>query len=62
MNYKIKDVNELFKRRYKLMNIGLEFSSKKKQLFITFLSSEDRDLFYNALHKKVTHHTCVTAE
>jgi hypothetical protein len=62
MNYKIKEFSELFKRRYKLMNIGLEFTSDKKQLFITFMNSEDRDMLYNALHKNVNHQKCVTAD
>jgi len=25
VNFKLKEINQLFKRRYKLMNIGLEF-------------------------------------
>lgn len=48
INFKIKDINELFKRRYKLMNIGLEFLTKKhkKNLYVAFSNTEDRDNFY----------------
>lgn len=53
INYKLKDVRELFKRRYKLMNIGLEFlldpSLKKTGLYLTFSTVFERDTFYDAM-------------
>lgn len=62
LNYKIKDVVELFIRRYKLLNIGLELrTSKNKTLYVIFHNTEDRDTFYSTLKKEVDK-SCVTAE
>ena len=62
VNFKVKDINQLFKRRYKLMNIGLEFKTKDdKRMYIAFQSIEERDLFYNGLSELVPE-TCMTAE
>lgn len=35
------------------MNIGLEFTTKKKQLYATFYSEEERDQFYSCLFKQI---------
>ena len=63
VNFKLKKVVELFKRRYKLMNIGLEFrvSSTMKTMYIAFVNTEERDLFYNAM-KELVADSCVTAD
>jgi hypothetical protein len=50
INFKLKDITELFKRRYKLMNIALEFLTKKnKNLYVAFQNTEERDQFYKAM-------------
>ena len=37
INFKLKDIKELFKRRFKLMNIGMEFiTNKMKCLYVAF--------------------------
>jgi factor associated with neutral sphingomyelinase activation len=62
MNYKIKDIRELFVRRYKLLNIGLELmTAKGKSLYVIFLTTEERDQFYQELRRLVSG-DCVTAE
>jgi len=62
VNYKVKDVAELFVRRYKLLNIGLELmTAKGKSLYVIFLNTEERDQFYQELRKLVPD-SCVTAE
>jgi len=42
LNFKFKEMKELFKRRYRLMDLGLEFTTKrgekKKNLYIAFHS------------------------
>ena len=50
INFKLKEITELFKRRYKLMNIGLELVTKKqKNLYVAFSNTEERDTFYAAI-------------
>jgi hypothetical protein len=52
INFKLKDINELFKRRYKLLNIALEFrvaGLQQKTCYLAFQSSEERDTFYEAM-------------
>lgn len=63
VNFKLKEITQLFKRRYKLMNIGLEFRVKdqEKTMYITFTDSEERDALYDAMRGLVTE-GCVTAE
>ena len=62
INFKLKNVSELFKRRYKLLNIGLEIiTNKKKNLYLTFLHTDDRDLFYKSMMDYVEP-SCITAE
>ena len=49
-------------RRYKLLNIGLEFvTSKKESFYVTFSTKEERDLFYEVL-RKLVRDDCVTTE
>lgn len=63
VNFKLKEIRQLFKRRYKLMNIGLEFrvQDQEKTMYITFTNSEERDALYDAMRGLVTE-GCVTAE
>lgn len=63
VNFKLKEVSELFKRRYKLMNIGLEFrvGHSQKTMYVAFTTIEERDAFYDAMRAMVGE-TCVTAE
>jgi factor associated with neutral sphingomyelinase activation len=62
INYNLKDVCELFKRRYKLLNIGLEFITKKqKSMYLAFTNTDDRDAFYSAM-KQYVDDSCITAE
>lgn len=66
INFKIKDIKELFKRRYKLLNIGIEFlcSQKKKGIYVTFQNTYERDIFYNALLALVekNENECITTD
>eukprot|EP00347_Sterkiella_histriomuscorum_P003989 403362173 len=62
VNFKIKNITELFVRRYKLLNIGMEFvTNKRESLYVTFPSKEERDQFYDAL-RKLVNDTCITTE
>ena len=55
LNYKVKEISELFIRRYKLLNIGLEIlTTKHKSLYIIFQNTDERDAFYTALRKMVS--------
>ena len=64
----MKDISELFKRRYKLMNIGLEFllepTKKKGGIYLTFSTPFERDTFYDAMLSIVSKNDggCATAE
>ena len=55
VNIRIDRLSELFKRRYTLMDIGLELVAKKadprkkKTMFLVFNSTHERDAVYNAL-------------
>ena len=68
VNFKLKEVRELFKRRYKLMNIGLELAfakaSSKNGMYVTFQTVVERDMFYDAMLEVVSKNEggCVTAE
>ena len=69
-------VRELFRRRYTLMDIGLEIVSysikdgddgekkkrKKKSMFLVFRDTHDRDVIYNTLLNLVDLNECATAE
>ena len=63
VNFKIKEIIELFKRRYKLLNIGLEFRMRDQQrtMYLAFQNTEERDSFYAAI-KELVSESCVTAE
>lgn len=63
VNFKIKEICELFKRRYKLMNIGLEFRMRDqpRTMYLAFQTIEERDSFYSAM-KEFIGESCVTAE
>lgn len=65
VNYKLKEIGSLFKRRYKLMNIGLEFKAigggEEKRMYIAFQNIEERDAFYQVMNELVPD-TCMTAE
>jgi len=63
VNFKIKEIIELFKRRYKLLNIGLEFrmSDQQSTMYLAFQNTEERDSFYAAI-KELVSESCVTAE
>lgn len=64
VNFKLKEIVELFKRRYKLLNIALEFrvaGSKQKTCYLAFQNAEERDLFYASM-KSFVQPACVTAE
>lgn len=55
VNIRIDRLTELFKRRYTLMDIGLELVARKadtrktKTMFLVFSSTQERDAVYNAL-------------
>jgi hypothetical protein len=62
IHFKLKEIQELFKRRYKLLNIGMEVITRKnKTFFIAFASSDERDTVYNAMKANVEK-DCITAE
>jgi hypothetical protein len=65
VNFKLKEIKQLFKRRYKLMNIGLEFKShsggEERCMYTAFGSIEERDVFYQAM-KELVPETCMTAD
>ena len=67
INIKISKITELFKRRYTLMDIGIEivsYSEKKKQrktMYLVFKNTNERNRVYNALHPAVAP-DCVTTE
>jgi factor associated with neutral sphingomyelinase activation len=48
-HYNIKSIRKIFKRRYMLMRIGLEFWTEDESIYLTFKASEDRDLVYDKL-------------
>lgn len=76
VNIKLSKVRELFRRRYTLMDIGLEIVSysikdgddgekkkrKKKSMFLVFRDTHDRDVIYNTLLNLVDLNECATAE
>lgn len=64
INIKIKNIRELFKRRYTLMDLGIEIisssvssadetKSKRKTMYLIFKNTTERDFVYNTLHKLV---------
>jgi hypothetical protein len=69
INLKVPNIKELFKRRYTLMDIGLEIVShseskdtiKKKTMYIVFSSKQERDFVYEKLLSLVAK-DCVTTE
>ena len=69
MNIKLPNIKELFKRRYTLMDIGLEIVShseskgsiKKKTMYLVFNTKPERDLVYDKLLSLVAK-DCVTTE
>lgn len=64
INIKIKNIRELFKRRYTLMDLGIEIishsissvdetKSKRKTMYLVFKNTAERDFVYNTLHQLV---------
>ena len=55
VNIRVDRLSELFKRRYTLMDIGLELVARKadtrktKTMLLVFNSTQERDAVYNAL-------------
>ena len=76
INIKLSKVRELFKRRYTLMDVGLEIvsyslndgengqqkKSKKKSMYMVFPYKQDRDVIYDTLLNLVDLNECATAE
>ena len=71
INIKLNKIRELFKRRYTLMDLGLEIVSyseksdgslKKKSMYIVFKNTQERDLVYSKLLNLVSKNECATAE
>lgn len=61
----------MFKRRYTLMDLGVEIishskkdendaKSKRKTMYLIFKNTNERDFFYNTLHKLVPKDTIST--
>ena len=51
IHIKLKNIKELFKRRYTLMDIGIEILSrsekdKKKTMYLVFANTYERDVVY----------------
>lgn len=69
VNLKLTDVRELFKRRYTLMEIGIEIVAhklkdnklKKKSMYLVFDSFQQRNYVYSLIFKLVSK-TCITTE
>ena len=62
INLKLKDVRELFKRRYTLMEIGIEIVSyKKKSMYLVFNDMQTRNYVYSILLAQVSK-DCITTE
>lgn len=64
MSYKIADIVQLFKRRYKLMRIGIEITTAHKSrgtksLFLAFKTVIDAESVYHSLLQLVDP-TCET--
>ena len=60
------NIHELFKRRYTLMDIGLEVVSlnekgKKKTMYLVFQNTNERDNVYQKL-LSIVQKDCVTTE
>ena len=58
VNLRIDRMTEMFKRRYTLMDIGLELiacksDGSRKTMFIVFVNTQERDAVYQALLKLV---------
>ena len=51
--YNIKSIRKLFKRRYMLMNKGLEFWTEDESVLLTFKNASDRNLVYEKLMEHV---------
>lgn len=77
INIKVSKVRELFKRRYTLMDVGLEIVSysskevqtsgsqqkrKKKSMYLVFKTKQERDVIYHTLLNLVDLNECATAE
>ena len=66
INIKLQNIKELFKRRYTLMDIGIEIMSKnekgkKKSMYLIFQNTQERDLVYQTLHNRIDK-SCVTQD
>ena len=70
LNLKIRNVKELFKRRYTLMDIAIEIvavspspskKGKKKTMYLVFNSTKERDTVYQTMLKMVDK-DCTTTE
>ena len=63
VNFKLKHITQLFKRRFKLLNIGIEFrvQDQERTMYIAFSTSDERNAFYDAM-RSLVQDNCVTAE
>ena len=70
INLKVGSIKELFKRRYTLMDIGLEIisvskadtrSPKRKTMYLVFKTTKERNVVYESLLKMVGKE-CITTE
>jgi hypothetical protein len=69
INLKVANIKELFKRRYTLMDIGIEVVSysydknklKRKIMYLVFKSRQERDQVFNCLHN-IVGEDCITTE
>jgi len=66
INLKIRNITQLFKRRYTLMDLGMEVVSqndkgKRKTMYLVFKNGAERNQVYQAL-LKVVKADCITTE
>jgi len=54
-NIKISDINKLYKRRWRLRNVGFEFfTSEEKSYFLTLYSEKERDNVFSLILSQVS--------
>ena len=51
--YNVKSIRKIFKRRYMLMRIGLEFWTEEESIYLAFKSHQERDLVYEKLMEHI---------
>ena len=51
--YNVKNIRKIFKKRYMLMNKGLEVWTEDESVYFAFKTSQDRDLVYSKLIEHV---------